>query len=41
MNVEKTSQSRYFYMGFTENVRKCIAGINLFLCVGLMFLIGV
>ena len=38
MNVEKTSQSHYFYMGFTENVRKCLTGINV--CAGLMFLIG-
>lgn len=41
MNVEKTSQTHYFYMGFSENVRKCIAGINLFLCAIVMFLIGV
>ena len=40
MNVEETSQTTSFCVEFGGNMQKITRGVNLFLCVAVMFLIG-
>ena len=40
MNVEKTIQAPSFCVEFSGNMQKITRGVNIFLCVALMLIIG-